>query len=63
MKNNRCLCCGSILLRQASKHHLYWYCPHCRQEMLAMSEIREPRSLDPSELFERFKTPLPQQVG
>ena len=31
MKN--CPCCSNQLLRQFSRHQLYWFCPSCRQEM------------------------------
>ncbi len=30
---NVCPCCRGQLLRQVSRHRIYWFCPHCWQEM------------------------------
>ncbi len=30
---NNCPCCSSILLRHIRHSQIYWYCPHCKQEM------------------------------
>ncbi|MDY6782187.1 MAG: hypothetical protein SW833_06480 [Cyanobacteriota bacterium] len=30
---NNCPCCSTQMLRHIRPRHLYWYCPHCRQEM------------------------------
>ncbi|MGB3510538.1 MAG: hypothetical protein WBA93_15140 [Microcoleaceae cyanobacterium] len=28
-----CPCCSTTLLRHARHNTIYWYCPHCREEM------------------------------
>ena len=28
-----CPCCSTTLLRHARYNKIYWYCPHCREEM------------------------------
>jgi hypothetical protein len=30
---NECPCCSEPLLRHARHGGVYWFCPHCRQEM------------------------------
>ena len=30
---NTCCCCQGNLLRHLNRDRLYWFCPHCRQEM------------------------------
>lgn len=30
---NNCPCCSSTLLRHIRSSQIYWYCPHCKQEM------------------------------
>jgi ribosomal protein L37AE/L43A len=30
---NTCPCCSEPLLRHARHGEIYWYCPHCHQEM------------------------------
>ncbi|MEB3282587.1 MAG: hypothetical protein VKK42_27080 [Lyngbya sp.] len=30
---NNCPCCSSTLLRHIRHSQIYWYCPHCKQEM------------------------------
>jgi hypothetical protein len=30
---NNCPCCSSTLLRHVRHSQIYWYCPHCKQEM------------------------------
>ncbi|MGJ3246049.1 MAG: hypothetical protein ACFE0I_08250 [Elainellaceae cyanobacterium] len=30
---NTCPCCSEQLLRHARHSTIYWFCPHCRQEM------------------------------
>ncbi|MDJ0713971.1 MAG: hypothetical protein QNJ54_07100 [Prochloraceae cyanobacterium] len=30
---NNCPCCGTTLLRHINHDRLYWFCPHCWQEM------------------------------
>ncbi len=30
---NNCPCCSSSLLRHARNSGVYWFCPHCWQEM------------------------------
>ena len=29
----QCLCRSSCLLRHIQPRKIYWFCPHCRQEM------------------------------
>ena len=49
---NSCPCCSASLLRHVSAQKLYWFCPHCYQEMPNCSSHRfvpptlEPRRLD-----------------
>ncbi len=28
-----CPCCSHFLLRHVRHHEIYWFCPHCYQEM------------------------------
>nr|WP_315874385.1 hypothetical protein [Leptodesmis sichuanensis] len=30
---NRCPCCSGVLLRHIRHSTVYWFCPHCWQEM------------------------------
>lgn len=30
---NNCPCCSSTLLRHVRHSQIYWYCPHCKEEM------------------------------
>ena len=30
---NNCPCCSNQMLRHSRNSQIYWYCPHCRQEM------------------------------
>lgn len=30
---NTCICCHNSLLRHIRHHEVYWFCPHCRQEI------------------------------
>ncbi len=30
---NTCPCCSEVLLRHARHNQIYWFCPHCWQEM------------------------------
>lgn len=44
-----CLCCSTKLLRHASSNRIYWYCPHCREEMpdlesMVLSRSQEAKS-------------------
>lgn len=34
---NTCPCCSSQLLRHARHNRVYWFCPHCWQEMPNLS--------------------------
>jgi hypothetical protein len=36
---NTCPCCSEHLLRHARHGEIYWYCPHCRQEMPNLSAV------------------------
>ncbi len=36
---NTCPCCSERLLRHARHNRVYWFCPHCRQEMPNFSDI------------------------
>ncbi|WP_088890601.1 hypothetical protein [Leptolyngbya ohadii] len=31
--SNLCPCCSEPLLRHARRGGVYWFCPHCHQEM------------------------------
>lgn len=31
--HNPCPCCSEPLLRHARRGGVYWFCPHCHQEM------------------------------
>ncbi|NJL02156.1 MAG: hypothetical protein HC910_16920 [Spirulinaceae cyanobacterium SM2_1_0] len=38
-----CPFCTHKMLRQMSNRQLYWFCPHCRQRLLAISSnLSEP---------------------
>jgi hypothetical protein len=41
---NSCPCCSSQLLRHARQNRVYWFCPHCWQEMPDLSEMVLGRS-------------------
>ncbi len=30
---NYCPCCSNVMLRHVRKSEIYWFCPHCYQEM------------------------------
>lgn len=34
-----CPCCSHRLLRHIRNHEIYWFCPHCRQDMPNPSEV------------------------
>ncbi|NJR65275.1 MAG: hypothetical protein HC772_08075 [Leptolyngbyaceae cyanobacterium CRU_2_3] len=34
---NTCPCCSEPLLRHARHGSIYWFCPHCHQEMPNLS--------------------------
>ena len=34
-----CPCCSASLLRHIRHSSIYWYCPHCRQEMPNLESI------------------------
>jgi ribosomal protein L37AE/L43A len=36
---NTCPCCSEQLLRHARHNSIYWFCPHCRQEMPNFSTV------------------------
>lgn len=36
---NTCPCCSNLLLRHARRAEIYWFCPHCWQEMPVFSEM------------------------
>lgn len=36
---NTCPCCSNLLLRHARGEGIYWFCPHCWQEMPVFSEM------------------------
>ncbi len=36
---NTCPCCSEVLLRHARQSSIYWFCPHCRQEMPNFSSV------------------------
>ena len=35
--HNPCPCCSEPLLRHARRGGVYWFCPHCHQEMPNLS--------------------------
>ncbi len=37
-----CLCCGHPLLRHARWQGIYWFCPHCYQEMPVLEHQPHP---------------------
>nr|WP_225938589.1 hypothetical protein [Kovacikia minuta] len=34
-----CPCCSNTLLRHIRSHQIYWFCPHCWQEMPNLDAI------------------------
>ena len=34
-----CPCCSGNLLRYARQQGVYWFCPHCRQEMPDLASV------------------------
>jgi predicted amidophosphoribosyltransferase len=34
-----CPCCSETLLRHARHNHIYWFCPHCWQEMPDLESV------------------------
>ena len=34
-----CPCCSGTLLRYANNQGVYWFCPHCRQEMPDLASV------------------------
>jgi ribosomal protein L37AE/L43A len=47
---NTCPCCSEQLLRHARHNRVYWFCPHCWQEMpnLSLGIAAEEASLEAS---------------
>jgi ribosomal protein L37AE/L43A len=50
--HNPCPCCSEPLLRHARRGGVYWFCPHCHQEMpnlsstlTALAAARQPRKV------------------
>lgn len=39
-----CPCCSTKLLRHARHNTIYWYCPHCREEMPDLKSMVLSRS-------------------
>lgn len=39
-----CPCCSTTLLRHAGHNGIYWYCPHCREEMPDLESMLLSRS-------------------
>lgn len=37
-----CPCCGNFLLRHLRSQGIYWFCPHCYQEMPILEEHPHP---------------------
>ncbi|MEL7036844.1 MAG: hypothetical protein AAFO04_14655 [Cyanobacteria bacterium J06592_8] len=42
---NNCPCCSSTLLRHIRHSEVYWYCPHCREEMPNFDPYKEAIAL------------------
>lgn len=36
---NNCICCHHRLLRHLNHNRVYWFCPHCHQEMPNVDSI------------------------
>jgi ribosomal protein L37AE/L43A len=34
---NTCPCCSEVMLRHIRQNSVYWFCPHCWQEMPNLS--------------------------
>ncbi len=60
---NTCPCCSETLLRHARHNGVYWFCPHCWQEMPdpSLSNRKSCRSL--SSLSESSLSEFPELVG
>ncbi|MGD1808410.1 hypothetical protein ACP6PL_23660 [Dapis sp. BLCC M126] len=39
-----CPCCSTTLLRHIRHNSIYWYCPHCREEMPDLESMLLNRS-------------------
>ncbi|MGD1703706.1 hypothetical protein [Dapis sp. BLCC M229] len=39
-----CPCCSTTLLRHVRHNSIYWYCPHCREEMPDLESMLLSRS-------------------
>ncbi len=39
-----CPCCSTTLLRHVRHNTIYWYCPHCREEMPDLESMVFSRS-------------------
>ena len=39
-----CPCCSTTLLRHVRHNTIYWYCPHCREEMPDLESMLLNRS-------------------
>ncbi len=39
-----CPCCSTTLLRHVRNNSIYWYCPHCREEMPDLESMLLSRS-------------------
>lgn len=46
-----CPCCSDLLLRHTRSGEVYFYCPHCRQEMPTFLGNDQPRGIQPPEVF------------
>ncbi len=68
---NNCPCCSSALLRHARHSGVYWFCPHCWQEMPDLAAmVVQPRQrvqqlerlIDLSTISSRPSRPSPLEV-
>jgi len=41
---HNCPCCSTKLLRHVRSNSIYWYCPHCREEMPDLESMVLSRS-------------------
>lgn len=37
-----CPCCGNFLLRHLRSQGIYWFCPHCHEEMPILETLPHP---------------------
>jgi len=58
-----CPCCSASLLRHVRHNSIYWYCPHCHQEMPNLESILRSHQKQPIESWLSITGETPSLVG